>query len=125
MFGSGEVFRTGTAAVSGSLDEQLRKGARQMMAVGPGVTDFLRVLQGSQDTPGIVTWASVYCEPIPALERSFFVGSDDVAPLIELAYRVLWRRQGGQLFIVNDARLAMICAKDRVSYPHYCRPIPM
>lgn len=112
VFGSGEMYRTGTAAVRGSLDEQLRKGSRQMMAVGPGVTDFLRVVLGSQGTLAIAAWASAYCEPIPTLEKSFFVGSDELSPLIELAYRVLWRRQGGQLFILNNTQLAMIRNRD-------------
>lgn len=116
VFGSGETFRTGTAAVGGSLEEQLRKGSRQMMSVGPGATDFLRVMLGSQGTLGIAAWASAYCEPIPALEKAFFVGSDDIAPIVDLAYRVLWRRQGGQLFIVNGAQLAMICGKDRATF---------
>lgn len=113
VFGSGEQFRTGTASVNGSLDEQLRKGSRQMMSIGPGSTDFLRVVQGSQGTLAIAAWAAAYCEPIPALEKSFFVGADEIGPLIELAYRVLWRRQGGQLFIVNDAHLAMMGSADR------------
>ena len=108
VFGNGETFRTGTAAVTGTLDEQLQKGARQMMALGPASTDFLRVIQGSQGTLAIVAWAAVFCEPIPALEQAFFAGSDDIAGLIELAYRILWRRTGGQLFIVNNTQLAMI-----------------
>jgi glycolate dehydrogenase FAD-linked subunit len=124
VFGSGEIFRTGTAAIGGSLEEQLRKGSRQMMAVGPGVTDFLRVIQGSQGTLGIVAWASAYCEPIPALEKSFFVGSDDIAPLIELAYRVLWRRQGGQMFIVNNVQLAMICGRDKSAFDALAGRLP-
>lgn len=116
VFGNGEAFRTGSAAIGGGLEDQLRKGLRQLMAIGPGATDFLRVIQGSQGTLAIVAWASAYCEPIPALEKAFFVGSDDIAPVIELAYRVLWRRQGGQLFIVNNVQLAMICGRDKTAF---------
>ena len=116
VFGNGEPFRTGTAAVNGELDEQLKKGARQMMALGPAATDFLRVVQGSQGTLAIAAWASAYCEPTPALEKAFFIGADDIAPLIELAYRILWRRQGGQLFIVNNAQLALIGSNDKSSF---------
>ncbi|WP_313805532.1 FAD-binding oxidoreductase [Sphingobium sp.] len=115
VFGNGETFRTGTAAVRGTLEEQLHKGARPMMALGPASTDFLRVVQGSQGTLAIAAWASVFCEPIPARERAFFAGSDDVGPLIDLAYKILWRRLGGQLFIVNAAQLGMIGGRDAKS----------
>lgn len=108
VFGSGEMFRTGTAAVRGSLEEQLAKGARQMMATGPSGTDFLRVILGSQGTLAIVVWAAVYCETIPAMEKSLFVGSSDLGRLVDLAYKLLWRRRGGQLFIMNNSHLAML-----------------
>lgn len=112
VFGNGEAFRTGTAAVRGTLGEQLEKGGRQMMAMGPASTDFMRVIQGSQGTLAVLTWASVFCEPVPALERAFFVGSDDIGPLVELAYKILWRRTGGQLFLVNSTQLGMIGARE-------------
>lgn len=124
VFGNGEAFRTGTAAVKGNLDEQLRKGSRQMMALGPGSTDFLRVVQGSQGTFAIAAWASAYCEPIPALEKALFAGADIVAPLVELAYRVLWRRQGGQLFILNRTQLAMILAADAGAFETIAAQLP-
>ncbi|MBI3376633.1 MAG: FAD-binding oxidoreductase [Betaproteobacteria bacterium] len=113
VFGSGETYRTGTAGIKGSLEQQLSRGMRQMMAVGPGVTDFLRVLQGSQGTLGIVAWASAYCERIPALEKAFFVGADSLEPLTELSYKITRRRPGGQLFIVNNVQLAMMCGGER------------
>lgn len=124
VFGSGETFRTGTAAIKGDLDAQLRRGARQMMALGPASTDFLRVVQGSQGTLAIAAWASVYCEPIPALEKAFFAGATELAPLVELAYRILWRRSGGQLFIVNSAHLAMIGSRDKRSFDARCEQLP-
>lgn len=117
VFASGERFHTGGASVRGDLETQLAKGARQMLSIGPGGTDFLRVVHGSQGTLGVVPWAAIYCEPIPAIEKAFLAGSDTVEPLVDLAYRVLWRRLEGQLFILNRAQLAMVCgpgARDMV-----------
>lgn len=124
VFGNGEMFRTGTAGVRGSLEDRLKKGLRQMMAVGPGSTDFLRVVQGSQGTLAIAAWASVYCEPVPAREKSFFVGSDRLQPVIDLAYRILWRRWGGQLFIVNGTQLAMIMSKGKDDFAQARKRLP-
>lgn len=108
VFASGERFHTGGASVSGDLETQLARGARQMLSIGPGGTDFLRVIHGSQGTLGVVPWAAIYCEPLPALEKAFLVGSHDLDRLVGLAYRLLWRRLDGQMFIVNRAQLAMV-----------------
>ena len=108
VFGNGESFQTGTAAVPGNLQEQLKRGARQLFSVGPSGTDFLRVIQGSQGTIGIVKWAAVYCEPMPALEKAYFVGSSRLEDLADIAYDVLWHRMGGQLWIANRHQVEII-----------------
>lgn len=112
VFGTGKVFRTGSASVPGTLEENLKLGLRQISSSGPIATDFQRVLMGSQGTLGIVSWGSVYCERIPARERAFFVGSDSLEPLVELSYKINWRRLGAQLFIVNNVHLALMLAND-------------
>lgn len=124
VFGTGKHFRTGSAAGGGELDEQLKAGLRQMSAPGPYATDFLRVVMGSQGTLGIVSWASVYCERIPARERAFFVGCDRLAPLAELSSRLSWRKLAAQTFIVNNAQLALLLAHDRESILQLAGKLP-
>jgi hypothetical protein len=73
IFGTGDMFRTGGAAGPGTLEEQWSAGCAQKNPMGPGQTDFLRVVQGAQGTMGIVKWASVKLELMPWLQKSFFV----------------------------------------------------
>ena len=64
IFGTGDIFRTGSAAGPGSLEEQWAAKQAQVNPMGPGQTDFARVVQGAQGTIGIVTWTTVRCELI-------------------------------------------------------------
>jgi FAD/FMN-containing dehydrogenase len=75
IFGTGDLFRTGSAAGPGSLEEQWAAKQAQVNPMGPGQTDFARVVQGAQGTMGIVTWSTVRCELVPTLQRPFLVGS--------------------------------------------------
>ena len=110
VLGSGDMQLTGTAAVEGSLEEQLAKGHRHMVAPGPVAIDLLRVIQGSQGSLGIMAWGAVYCEPIPQVERSFFVSADDLQSALNLARDLLHRRNGSALFIADKVQLAMLMA---------------
>lgn len=103
-FGSGETFQSGTAGIPGSLDDNLKGGNRQMMSPGPIVSDYTRVLLGSQGTLGIVGWASIYCEPIPAREEAFLFGSDGFGPVAELARLLALRQLGAHCFLLDRAQ---------------------
>jgi len=70
--------------------------------------DFMRVVQGSQGTLGIVPWAAVLCEPLPLRSSAFFIASDQVGPLTELAARLQRRRLGCATFIANRLQLASL-----------------
>jgi FAD/FMN-containing dehydrogenase len=74
IFGSGDEFRTGQAAGPGTVEEQWKVGGIQKAPYGPGVASWHRIIQGSQGTIGIVTWASMRCELLPSLEEPFVVG---------------------------------------------------
>lgn len=124
VFGSGELFRTGTASIGGKLEDQLEKGLRQMSSLGPFHTDFTRVVMGSQGTLGIVSWASIYCERLPALEKAFFVPADQLAPLTELSSRIAWRKLAAQTFIVNNLQLALLLGTDRDSVLRLASRLP-
>lgn len=105
-FGSGEAFRTGTAGLPGTLAANLKGGNRQMMAAGPIATDYTRVLLGSQGTLGIVSWASIYCERIPAREESYFYEADDYASLAEFARLLALRQLGMHVFMLDRTQAA-------------------
>lgn len=111
VLGNGDLVLTGSAAIEGTLKQQLDEGSRHMFSSGPGHTDLLRVVQGSQGTLGTVAWAAVYCERIPAVEKSHFVTADALAPIVALARDLLLRRITSTLFIVDDQQLAMLTAR--------------
>ena len=108
VFGNGELFRTGSAAIAGTMSEQLEAGVRFLTAFGPAGTDFLRVLQGAQGTLGVVTWAAVACERIPSVERAFFIASDSLEKLTSLLAWIHWRRLGNASFLANGRQMASL-----------------
>ncbi|HKT74847.1 MAG TPA: FAD-binding oxidoreductase [Steroidobacteraceae bacterium] len=110
VFGTGDVFRTGGAALPGSLEQNLARGNRQMVSTGPMHTDFGRVVQGAQGALGVVCWGSIYCQRIPTLEMPLFAVSESLASVVDLGYRMLRRRPTGQMFILNAAQLALLIA---------------
>jgi len=111
IFGSGDEFRTGQAAGPGTVDEQWMVGGVQKAPYGPGVASWHRLIQGAQGTIGIVTWASMRCELIPALEEPFMVGSANFAALLELASWLIRLRMVNECFILNNTDLAAIFTK--------------
>lgn len=113
IYGSGDLFRTGSAAGPGSLEEQWEAGAAQNEASGPVQADFSRLIQGAQGTMGIVTWASIRCEQRPLLEEPFLVGSSSLDPLLDLVRLLVNGRLVDKCLILNSANLAYIKAGDR------------
>ncbi len=107
VFGSGDLFHTGEAAGPGSIEEQWEVGRRQKSPMG-FQTDIYRVLQGSQGTMGIVTWATLRCEVLPAVEKPFLVPSQRIDNLLDLAYRLVRLRLGDELFILDNHALASL-----------------
>jgi FAD/FMN-containing dehydrogenase len=111
IFGSGDEFRTGQAAGPGTIEEQWAVGGVQKAPYGPGVASWHRLIQGAQGTMGIVTWASMRCELLPALEEPFVVGSSNLDTLLELASWLVRLRMVNECFILNNTDLAAIFAK--------------
>ncbi|MFG1348663.1 FAD-binding oxidoreductase [Xanthobacter autotrophicus] len=108
VFGTGDTFRTGGAAISGSLDDNWTAGLRYLTAIGPGGTDFMRVVQGSQGTLAILAWAAILCERVPHLEEARFIGADSLAPLARLSAELHRRRIGMATFIASNLHLASV-----------------
>jgi FAD/FMN-containing dehydrogenase len=111
VYGSGDLFKTGSAAGPGTLEEQWEAGAAQNEAAGPIQADFARLIQGAQGTMGIVTWATVRCEHLPDIEEPYLAGSDDVAGLLRFARGLIRNRWADDCVLLNDVNLARIMAE--------------
>ncbi len=109
---TGEIFRCGSASVSGFPESK----SRGVNPSGPGI-DFYRFIQGAQGTFGIVTWMSLKIESIPRLDKVFFSPSDDLSYLIDFLYRILPRRIGQECLILNSVDLALLLAEDDKDIP--------
>ncbi len=103
---TGEIFRMGSASVNG-YPNSASKGANPS---GPGL-DFYRFLQGAQGTMGIVTWANLKIESIPKIDKVYFAALDDLDYGIEFLYRILPRRIGQEVLLLNNIDLAAITAQ--------------
>ncbi|MBB6253278.1 FAD-binding oxidoreductase [Nitrospirillum iridis] len=124
VFGTGETFHTGSAAAPGTMDEHWRAGMRYLTAMGPVGTDFMRVLQGAQGTLGVVTWAAVFCERRPTIEKSYFIGAEEIEPLIQICSELNYRRLGGAMFIMDRSEMALLMVDAANSYQDVADQLP-
>jgi FAD/FMN-containing dehydrogenase len=117
IFGTGEMFRTGAAAGSGSIEEQWAAGGAQKEAAGPSSASWYRLIQGSQGTMGIVTWVSARCELLPKLEEPFFITSTRLDKILETVHWLIRLRLVNECLVLNNINLALIMAdKDSKKY---------
>ena len=112
IYGNGDMFRTGSAFGPGSLEEQWAAGRAQVRGMGPSQVDFTRLLQGAQGTLGIVTWGTMKCQPLPKVRETFLVPADEPGKLTDLCRRLLWKKLGEEMFVVNSLTLASLLLKD-------------
>jgi FAD/FMN-containing dehydrogenase len=112
VFGSGDLFRTGSAAGPGTIEQQLAAGHAQKNPLGPAQSDLVRVVQGAQGTMGMVTWATVKLEVKPRARKLFFVQEKDLGKLIDFSYQVLKPKQTDEHLILDRCSLACMLAKD-------------
>ena len=104
---TGELFRLGSASVNGYPDSS-SKGANPS---GPGL-DFYRFLQGAQGTFGVVTWMNLKIEFATKIDKIFCAPIEDLALAQDFLYRVLPRRIGQEVVLLNNVDLAAILADD-------------
>jgi FAD/FMN-containing dehydrogenase len=104
---TGEVFRLGSASVDGYPNSQSRGGNPS----GPGI-DFYRFVQGAQGTMGIVTWTNLKVAFKTKMDKVFFAPVYDLAYAMEFLYRVLPRRVGQEVLLLNKTDLATIVAEN-------------
>jgi len=112
VFGSGDLFRTGAAAGPGTLEEQWESGQAQKSPLGPGPTDFVRVIQGAQGALGIVTWATVRLELLPSLQELFTIGCDTVDEITDFVHWLQRLKLGDECLILDRLNLAAILERD-------------
>lgn len=112
IFGTGDLFRTGSASGPGTLEQQREKGGAQKNPDGPSQTNFQRVVQGSQGSMGLVSWITVRVEVKPTLEAPFLLLSDDLQKLINYVYDVQRPGLGEETFILNRFAAAMLLNGD-------------
>lgn len=112
VFGSGDLFRTGSAAGPGSLEQQWAAGGAQKNPMGPAQTDFVRVVQGAQGTMAAVTWCSLKLEVKPTVHRIWFVPEEKLSRLCDFTYRALRPKLADEWLILNARQLATLVAED-------------
>ncbi len=103
VFGTGDIFRTGSAAGPGDFD---KLKADFVTPWGPGTIDYLRFLIGAQGTMGLVSWVNLKAELLPRLSRIFFIESDNLEMLTKLASELLFRRIPDDCIILNSVNMA-------------------
>ena len=103
---TGEIFRMGSASVNG-YPNSMSKGGNPS---GPGL-DFYRFFQCAQGTMGVVTWTNLKMESIPKMDKVLFAPLEDLSYGIDFLYRILPRRIGQEVLLLNNVDLAAILAE--------------
>lgn len=122
-FGSGDLFRTGSAAGPGTLEEQLEVGQAMKNPLGPTQFNMFRVLQGAQGSMGIVSWATVKCELKPSDRKLFYLQSDKL-DFIDFLYEILKFRMPDELFIINNVNFASLVLEDPGKIQNLAKNLP-
>jgi FAD/FMN-containing dehydrogenase len=104
---TGEVFRMGSASVDGYPDSMSKGGNPS----GPGL-DFYRFFQCAQGTMGVVTWTNLKMESIPRMDKVLFAPLDDLDRAMEFLHRILPRRIGQEVVLLNNVDLAAMLAEE-------------
>ena len=112
VWGTGDVFRTGSAAGPGTLDQQWRAGEFQKSPMGPGQNDWFRIVQGAQGSIAIATWCSAKCEARSRREELFMIASSRLEPLIRAGYRLFHQKLTDIHFILDRNALVKLLAAD-------------
>ncbi len=113
VFGTGDIFRTGSAAGPGTIKQQQAVGQAQVNPMGPTQFSPFRVIQGAQGSLGIVTWATLKLELIPSVQKVFHLQSDSIPDLLDLQHELIKYRLCDELLILNNLNLASLIKKSR------------
>lgn len=108
VFGTGDTFRTGSAAGPGSLEDQWSLGNAQKNPMGPASSDLGKLVQGAQGTLGVVTWATVKLEVKPSIHKFYFIQAEDLNGISGFVYEACKRRLGDEMLVLNPAALVAL-----------------
>ncbi len=108
VFGTGDLFRTGTAAGPGSIKEQKKSGQAQTNPMGPTQFSPFRIIQGAQGSLGIVTWATLKLELKPTIQKVIHFQSDNLQDLLKIQQKLLKYRLGDEMLILNNINFACL-----------------
>ncbi|MFX1400114.1 MAG: FAD-binding oxidoreductase [Promethearchaeota archaeon] len=108
VFGTGDLFRTGTAASPGTIKQQKKSGQAHVNPMGPTQFSPFRLLQGAQGSLGIVTWATLKLEYSPTIQKVYHFHSKSISELLDFQYELLKYRLCDELFILNNLNLACL-----------------
>ncbi|MHA1147451.1 MAG: FAD-binding oxidoreductase [Promethearchaeota archaeon] len=115
VFGTGDLFRTGAAAGPGSLEEQKAAGGAQKNPMGPAQFSPFRIVQGSQGSIALATWATLKVQQAIDERKTFFLTSEDLEANFDFIYKLLKFRLGDELFILNNLNLAVLLEQNEAS----------
>lgn len=128
VWGDGSVFRSGSGSVNGFTADNtpthgLYTPSRGVDPSGPGL-DFYRIVQGSQGTMGIVTWMSAKVELKSKIDKIFFAPVKDLDYVNQFLYKVMPRRVGQEILLLNNVDLATVIAETADEIPALCEKLP-
>jgi len=113
VFGTGDLFRTGTAAGPGTLSQQKKVGQAQVNPMGPTQFSPYRVIQGAQGSLGVVTWATLKLELVPAVQKVFHYHTNNIEELLDFQQKLVKYRLCDETFILNNKNLACLVKNTR------------
>ncbi len=108
IFGTGDLFRTGTAGGPGTIKQQEKAGIAQLNPMGPTQFSPYRVIQGAQGSMGVVTWATIKLEMKPTIQKVYHLQSDDLQELLDFHHDLIKYRLCDELLILNNLNLACL-----------------
>lgn len=124
VFGTGNMFRTGAAAGPGNLSEQRAAGGAQKNPMGPTQFSPFRIVQGSQGTIALVTWATLKVQRAVDVRKTFYITSDSLGTDFNFIYELLKYRLGDELFILNNLNLAILLKDDPATIDKFKAKLP-
>ncbi len=108
VYGTGDDFRTGSAAGPGKVDVNLT--ADLVNPWGPSAIDYYRFVSAAQGTMGLITWAVIRTEMKPTLHKLFFVALADIDQAWTPVDQLLRKRVVDECLVLDNTTLATLLA---------------
>ena len=109
VFGTGDEFRTGSAAGPGTMEQNR---SDKVIPWGPGPIDYQRLFSAAQGTFGFVTWGTLKAEVLPTMSTLFFIRAESAAPLTALADDLLLNRVPDECILLDRNNFSRAFSED-------------